>query len=59
MKMIEDGLLIRVKRPGKKAREGWERVFEQALSGQAHTLSREDLEWLEADLVADECRICG
>lgn len=51
LKVVQGGLLIQVKRSGRKAREGWDAAFERAMSGQAHNLSPEDREWLDADLV--------
>lgn len=53
-KVIEGGLLIEAKPTGKRAREGWDTAFSEALSGQSHALSQEEGEWLEADLIADE-----
>lgn len=50
MKAVEGGLLIQVKPTHKKARDGWAEAFDKALADKPQRLSKEDREWLEADL---------
>ena len=54
LKAVEGGLLIQVKPVRKIAREGWAAAMDKALAGKPQRLSKEDQEWLDADLVGGE-----